>query len=451
MSRGDRSSEDQRSVGETDSYESEDATLRGSAPRATWSASLVEHVERLSREREEPEWLSRMRLDSVERFLQVPDDEAIQVVESLDVSRLGSRRARTEPRVGGAAYQGALAESEAAYRMIRKELEAQGVLFMGLREAVRDEPHRVREHLGQVVSGRDGAFASLNEALWSGGSFLYVPRGVHVDTPLQAEIREDYRQTEPMERILIVADEGAEVGFIDGCSAPVLTSASVHIPVVEILARKKARVRYIALLNWAKTMDSFATKRALLGERARLEWMEGNLGARRTVKAPSVHLRGVGAHADMVTATFVGPGQTQRLGAEIVHLAPETSSRTELRAVVRDGGQGTYSGRIRVEPGARGATSSNSWSALVLDDRSRWEAHPTVQLDEADALVSSSGSVETIREDTLFYMTSRGLSRTEASHMVVRGAFEPFTKRIPMEYAVEVNRILELEMEGAIG
>ena len=407
-------------------------------------------VRDLSAARHEPEWMLAFRLASLESLLGPWRAEWARASQGIDLARLLSLSSPARPRTP-AAGSGALAVSEAAYGAVRKELEAQGVIFVGLDAAVREVTDLVRRAFGAVVTADDGPYAALNGAVWSGGSFLYVPRGVHVSMPLQAEIREDFARTEPFERNLLAFDEGASAEFIDGCTAPIFTSAAIHASAVEVVAHKDAHVRYTTLQNWSKGVDNVVAKRAHAYDGASVEWLEANLGSRRNVKAPSVHLLGRGAHAEVHTFALAGRGQDQAIGADVVHMASDTSSRIDARAVLRSGGRVTYAPRVSVAPGASRVSSVSEWSALLLDSESRWAARPSVEIDEADAAVAQSGSAEPLHEDALFYVTSRGLPRREAVKLLVAGALEPFARRLPLEYAVEVRRIVDLELEGAVG
>jgi len=346
---------------------------------------------------------------------------------------------------------GALGESEAAYRVVRQDLEALGVVFLGLRAALDLHPDLVKAHFASLVGLEDGPLAALNAALWSDGSFLYVPPDVHPTLPLQAEIREDYAKVAPFERNVIVADRGAEVTYIEGCTAPVYTPDQLHISAIEVRASPAAHLRYIALQNFSKEVDNLVTKVARVEADASVEWVEANLGSRRTWKLPRSELVGPGARADFVGFALSGKGQRQDLGAEMVHRAPRTVSRIVNHGIVRGGGEANLRSAVRVTPGATGVTSSIEWSSLILDAESRMEMVPAIELDEGDAEISQSGSVQKVNDEMLFYMGSRGVTRDEAVRMVVLGLAEAVTKRIPVEYAVEVDRLVELELGGGIG
>jgi len=346
---------------------------------------------------------------------------------------------------------GALAASEEAYRSVRKGLESQGVRFLGMPAALARLPDLVKAHFASVVATDDHPLASLNSALWTGGSFLYVPPDVRVEVPLQAEIRDDYAGVEPFERNVLVADRGAEVTYIEGCTAPVYTPDELHVSAIEVLAMPGSHVRYIALQNFSKGVDNLVTKRAIVHEGASVEWVDINLGSRRTWKVPRADLQGAGASAEFVGVAFAGPGQHADIGAEMIHRAPRTRSRIVNHGIVRGGGHASLCSGVRVAPGATGVTSSVEWSSLMLDAESRAETMPSIEVDEADAEIAQEGAVRKVSDDMLFYMTSRGVTNEEAIRMVVLGLAGIATRRIPIEYAVEVDRLLELELGGGIG
>jgi len=346
---------------------------------------------------------------------------------------------------------GALAASEEAYRGVRRGLESQGVRFLGMPAALARLPDLVRSHFASVVATDDHPLASLNSALWTGGSFLYVPPDVRVEVPLQAEIRDDYAGVEPFERNVLVADRGADVTYIEGCTAPVYTPDELHVSAIEVLAMPGSCVRYIALQNFSKGVDNLVTKRAIVHEGASVEWVDINLGSRRTWKVPRADLQGAGASAEFVGVAFAGPGQHEDIGAEMIHRAPRTRSRIVNHGIVRGGGHVSLRSGVRVAPGATGVTSSIEWSSLMLDAESRAETVPSIEVDEADAEIAQEGAIRKVSDEMLFYMTSRGVTNEEAIRMVVLGLAGIATRRIPVEYAVEVDRLLELELGGGIG
>ncbi len=411
----------------------------------------------LSKRRHEPDWMLRLRLRGLESlrsegvpawasFLREVDfDGMIGADASPPPVRIEEREPSRTPGLG------ALAASEEAYRSLRKGLESQGVRFLGMPAALASVPDLVRAHFASVVATDDHPLASLNSALWTGGSFLYVPPDVRVEVPLQAEIRDDYAGVEPFERNVLVADRGAEVTYIEGCTAPVYTPDELHVSAIEVLAMPGSRVRYIALQNFSKGVDNLVTKRAIVHEGASVEWVDINLGSRRTWKVPRADLQGAGASAEFVGVAFAGPGQHADIGAEMVHRAPRTRSRIVNHGIVRGGGHASLRSSVRVAPGATGVTSSVEWSSLMLDAESRAETMPSIEVDEADAEIAQEGAVRKVSDDMLFYMTSRGVTNEEAIRMVVLGLAGIATRRIPIEYAVEVDRLLELELGGGIG
>jgi len=412
-------------------------------------------VRDLSRRRGEPEWLLRLRLRGVEGFRSedlppwatfLRDIDFDEMVEPETVDDDG----RSRPPAAVTPGLTALAASEDAYRVIRKDLESRGIRFYSLSSAVRRIPDRIKEHLASVVPP-DDPFAALNAALWTEGSFVYVPPGTSASVPLQAEIREDYSGVEPFERNLLVADRGSEVTYIEGCTAPVYTPERLHLSAIEVVAMPGSHVRYIALQNFSKEVDNLVTKRAQVHGGATLEWIDVNLGSRRTWKVPRANLFGPGAAAEFVGVAFAGKGQHQDVGAEMVHLAPRTHSRIVNHGIVQKGGRATLRSGIRVAAGATEVTSSVAWSSLMLDADSRAQTSPSIEVDEADAEIVQEGKVRKVGEEMLFYMSSRGVPADEATRMVVLGIASEATRRIPVEYAVEVDRLLELELEGGIG
>ena len=345
----------------------------------------------------------------------------------------------------------ALEASEEAYRIVREDLAAQGVVFRGLQSALAEQPDLVRSHFASVIAADDHPLAALDAALWTGGSFFYVPPDVRVAVPLQAEIRSDYAKVEPFERNVLVVERGADVTYIEGCTAPVYTPDQLHVSAIEISAMAGSRVRYIALQNFAKEVDNLVTKRGIVHEGASLEWVDVNLGSRRTWKVPRSRLAGPGAASEFVGISLAGKGQYEDVGAEMVHEAPRTRSRIVNHGIVRQGGSVRLRSAVHVAPGARGVLSSIEWSSLMLDAGSRAETVPSIELDEADAEISQEGRIRKVGEEMLFYMASRGVPAEEALRMVVLGIAAVATRRIPVEYAVEVDRLIELELGGGIG
>jgi len=342
-------------------------------------------------------------------------------------------------------------ESEAVYHNLKKEWESQGVIFTDLDSAVREHPEVVRKYLGTLVPAIDNKFAALNSAVWSGGSFVYVPKNVRVEIPLQAYFRINTQNMGQFERTLIIAEEGSYVPYVEGCSAPIYSSGSLHAAVVEVFAQKNSRVRYSTIQNWSTNVYNLVTKRAIADEGAIVEWIDGNIGSRITMKYPCVILKGRGARADILSVAYAGKGQIQDNGAKVIHLAPNTNSTIISKSISKDGGRTSYRGLLKITKGAVGAKSSVKCDALLMDEHSRSDTYPLVQVDEDKVTLAHEATVGKIGEEQLFYLMSRGISEQDALSMVVLGFIEPFTKELPMEYAVELNRLIQLEMEGAVG
>ena len=380
--------------------------------------------------------------DRVEReWSEVPD----QIRNTFD--RLGIPEAERKFLAGvGAQY-----DSETVYHNIREELSKQGVIFVDMDTAVRDYPDIVRQYLGTIVPSGDNKFSALNSAVWSGGSFVYVPEGVHVDVPIQAYFRINAENIGQFERTLIIAEPGSFVHYIEGCTAPIYTTNSLHAAVVEVIVKKGARVRYSTVQNWSTNVYNLVTKRSVAYEDAIIEWVDGNLGSKVTMKYPAIILLEPGAHGEVLSLSFAGRGQHQDAGAKAVHAAPHTTSVITSKSVSKDGGRASYRGLVRVYQGAKGVRSSVRCDALLLDGESRSDTYPTMEIGEQDALVSHEASVSKVSEEQLFYLQSRGIDEQEATKMIVNGFVEPVVKELPMEYAVELNRLIELQLEGAIG
>jgi Fe-S cluster assembly protein SufB len=326
-----------------------------------------------------------------------------------------------------------------------------GVLFSDMDTALREHPDIVKEYFGTIIPPNDNKFAALNSAVWSGGSFIYVPPGVHVDIPLQAYFRINAENMGQFERTLIIADEGSYVHYVEGCSAPIYTTDSLHSAVVEIIVKKGARVRYTTIQNWSTNVYNLVTKRAAAHEDAVMEWIDGNIGSKVTMKYPSIYLLGKGARGEVLSVAYAGPGMHTDAGGKAIHAAPYTSSIITSKSVSKGGGRTGYRGLVRVEPGAHHAKSMVRCDALILDEDSRSDTYPYVEVEEETAQLGHEATVSRVGEDQLFYLMSRGLSEAEATAMVVNGFIEPITRELPMEYAVELNRLVELQMEGAIG
>ncbi len=342
-------------------------------------------------------------------------------------------------------------ESEVVYHRIKDELDQMGVIFTDTDSALREHPDIFREYFGTIIPPNDNKLAALNSAVWSGGSFIYVPPGVHVDIPLQAYFRINAENVGQFERTLIIADEGSYVHYVEGCSAPIYTTDSLHSAVVEIIAKKGSRVRYTTIQNWSSNVYNLVTKRAAAYEDSVMEWVDGNIGSKVTMKYPSIYLLGKGARGEVLSVAFAGKGQHQDAGGKAIHAAPHTTSVITSKSVSKDGGRTGYRGLVRVEPGADHAKSMVRCDALILDELSRSDTYPYVEVEDESAQLGHEASVARIGEDQLFYLMSRGLSEAEASAMIVNGFIEPITRELPMEYAVELNRLIELQMEGAIG
>ncbi|MCP3936467.1 MAG: Fe-S cluster assembly protein SufB [Actinomycetia bacterium] len=342
-------------------------------------------------------------------------------------------------------------ESEVVYHRNREDLEEQGVLFCDMDTAVREYPELVRSYFGTIIPPGDNKFSALNSAVWSGGSFIYVPPGVEVEMPLQAYFRINAENMGQFERTLIIADEGAKVHYIEGCSAPVYTSDSLHSAVVELVAKDHGRITYTTIQNWSPNVFNLVTKRAVAYEGAHVEWIDGNIGSRLTMKYPAVYLMGPKASGEVLSVAYAGAGQHQDAGAKMVHVAPETTSKIVSKSISKDGGRTSYRGLVRVEEGASGSKSHVQCDALLLDEISRSDTYPYQEIGERDAHVGHEATVSRVADDQLFYLRSRGLTEEQAMGMIVNGFIEPVTRTLPMEYAVEWSRLIELQMEGSIG
>ena len=346
---------------------------------------------------------------------------------------------------------GAQYESEMVYHSLREEWEKQGVIFDSIEDGLKNHPDLFREYFGTVIPTQDNKFAAMNAAVWSGGSFVYIPPGVHLDTPLQAYFRVNQERMGQFERTLIICDEGSSAHYIEGCTAPVYSTESFHSGVIEIVVKKNARFRYTTIQNWSNNMYNLVTQRALVNEGASMEWLDGNLGSKLTMKYPSCYLVGEGAHGEILSIAYSGDGQHQDTGGKVVHVAPHTTSSIISKSISKGHGRSTYRGLCKVHKGAHHARSNVECDALLIDDTSRTDTYPYIEIEENDANVGHEASVSKIGEEQLFYLTSRGISEEEAMAMIVRGFIEPIAKELPLEYAVELNRLIELEMEGSVG
>ena len=343
---------------------------------------------------------------------------------------------------------GAQYDSEVVYHNIREDLAKQGVLFLGMDQALAEHPEIVKEHFGTVIPSGDNKYAALNTAVWSGGSFIYVPPGVKVDIPLQAYFRINTENMGQFERTLIIADEGSYVHYVEGCTAPTYSSDSLHSAVVEIIVKKNARVRYTTIQNWSNNVYNLVTKRAVAYQDAVMEWVDGNIGSKLTMKYPSVYLMEPGAHGEILSLAFAGNEQHQDAGGKVVHVAPNTSSAIVSKSVSRGAGRTSYRGLLKVHEGAENSSSTVRCDALLLDDLSRSDTYPTMEVDSDNVNIGHEASVSKLGDDQLFYLMSRGINEEEAAKMVVNGFVEPIVKELPMEYAIELNRLIELQMEG---
>src|SRR5438270_2715265 len=435
-----------------------------------------EIVEKISEFKSEPQWMRDFRLKALEHFFSRPqpkwgspllaevdydnihyfvraseraerswDDVPEDVKNTFD--RLGIPEAERKFLSGvGAQY-----ESEVVYHQVHEDLEKQGVIFKDMDSALRDHEDIVREYFATIIPPNDNKLAALNSAVWSGGSFVYVPPGVHVEMPLQAYFRINTESMGQFERTLIIADEGSYVHYVEGCTAPTYSSDSLHSAVVELIAKPGARIRYTTVQNWSTNVFNLVTKRAIAEADATVEWVDCNLGSKLTMKFPSVYLLGERAHGEILSIAFAGKGQHQDAGGKVVHGAPHTSSIITSKSISKDGGRSTYRGLVKVTSGAKGARSKVVCDALILDKASRSDTYPVMEVDEAEVSIAHEATVSRIQDEQLFYLMSRGLSETEASTMIVNGFIEPLVKELPMEYAVEMNRLIELQMEGSVG
>ncbi len=450
-----------------------DTDTAGVNARRGLSREVVENISAL---KNEPEWMLKLRLKGLGLFDKKPmpawgadlsgidfdnikyfvrstekqaatwDDLPADIKNTYD--KLGIPEAEKQRLVSGVAAQ---YESEVVYHQINEELEKQGVIFVDTDTALREHEDIFREYFGTVIPVGDNKFAALNTAVWSGGSFIYVPPGVHVEIPLQAYFRINTENMGQFERTLIIADEGSYVHYVEGCTAPIYSSDSLHSAVVEIIVKKNARVRYTTIQNWSNNVYNLVTKRAAAQQGATMEWVDGNLGSKVTMKYPAVWLLGEHANGEVLSVAFAGEGQHQDAGAKMVHNAPNTSSTIVSKSVARGGGRTSYRGLVQINEGAHGSKSTVKCDALLVDSISRSDTYPYVDVREDDVSMGHEATVSRIGEDQLFYLMSRGMTDDEAAAMIVRGFIEPIARELPMEYAVELNRLIELQMEGAVG
>src|SRR5688572_19427566 len=450
-----------------------DSDVAGASARRGINEDVVRDI---SAKKDEPEWMLEYRLkalklfdlkpmpswgadlsgidfDSIKYFVRSTEKQA-QSWEDLpeDIKntydRLGIPEAEKQRLVAGVAAQ---YESEVVYHQIREDLEEKGVLFLDTDTALKEQPELFKEYFGSVIPAGDNKFSALNAATWSGGSFIYVPKGVHVDIPLQAYFRINTENMGQFERTLIIVDEGAYVHYVEGCTAPIYKSDSLHSAVVEIIVKKNARCRYTTIQNWSNNVYNLVTKRAVAHEGATMEWVDGNLGSKVTMKYPAVWMTGEHAKGEVLSIAFAGEGQHQDAGAKMVHAAPHTSSTIVSKSVARGGGRTSYRGLVQIDEGAYGSKSTVKCDALLVDTISRSDTYPYVDVREDDVSMGHEATVSRVSDDQLFYLMSRGMSEDEAMAMIVRGFIEPIARELPMEYALELNRLIELQMEGAVG
>ena len=443
--------------------------------RETKRGLTRETVEEISGFKNEPAWMLEFRLRAYDHFLKRKMPSWGGRLDDIDFSKIVYYRKPSEreekswddvPEQIKATFEklgipeaerkflagvGAQYDSEVVYHSVREELSNIGVVFMGTDQALKEYPDIFRQHFGTVVPPEDNKFAALNSAVWSGGSFVYVPKGVEVPLPLQAYFRINGENTGQFERTLIVVDEGAKVHYIEGCTAPIYATDSLHAAVVEVVALPGSKVRYTTIQNWSNDVYNLVTKRAHAHERAHVEWIDANTGSRLTMKYPAIYLRGEGASADIISVAVAGKGQHQDTGAKAVHLAPNTTSRIVSKSVSKDGGRATYRGQLKVSPGATGVTASVRCDALMLDDQSRSDTYPYIDIQEDDTTMTHEATVGKVSAEQVFYLMSRGLTENEVTNLIVQGFLEVFTKELPMEYAIEFNRLVKLEMEGSLG
>ncbi|GAA2020753.1 Fe-S cluster assembly protein SufB [Pseudokineococcus marinus] len=432
------------------------ADISGRKGEPDWMLRTRQKALRMFGRKPMPSWgsdLDGIDFDNIKYFVKSTEKQATswdELPEDIKntYDRLGIPEAEKQRLVAGVAAQ---YESEVVYHQIREDLEEKGVIFVDTDTGLREHEELFKEYFGSVIPPGDNKFAALNTAVWSGGSFIYVPPGVHVDIPLQAYFRINTENMGQFERTLIIADEGSYVHYVEGCTAPIYKSDSLHSAVVEIVVKKDARVRYTTIQNWSNNVYNLVTKRATAAEGATMEWIDGNIGSKVTMKYPAVFLMGEGAKGETLSIAFAGEGQHQDAGAKMVHAAPRTSSSIVSKSVARGGGRTSYRGLVQVLEGAHHSASTVRCDALLVDQISRSDTYPYVDVREDDVSMGHEATVSKVSEDQLFYLMSRGMSEDEAMAMIVRGFVEPIARELPMEYALELNRLIELQMEGAVG
>jgi len=450
-----------------------DSDTAGATARRGLNEDVVRNISAL---KSEPEWMLNMRLkglrlfgkkpmptwgsdlsgidfDNIKYFVRSTEKQATswdELPEDIKntYDRLGIPEAEKQRLIAGVAAQ---YESEVVYHQIREDLEEKGVLFLDTDTALREHEDIFKEYFGSVIPVGDNKFAALNTAVWSGGSFIYVPPGVKVDIPLQAYFRINTENMGQFERTLIIADEGSSVHYVEGCTAPIYSSDSLHSAVVEIIVKKDAHVRYTTIQNWSNNVYNLVTKRTAVAAGGRMEWIDGNIGSKVTMKYPACYLLGEYAQGETLSVAFAGEGQHQDAGAKMVHAAPHTSSTIISKSVARGGGRTSYRGLVQVQEGAHHSRSTVKCDALLIDTLSRSDTYPYVDVREDDVTMGHEATVSKVSADQLFYLMSRGLTEDEAMAMIVRGFVEPIAKELPMEYALELNRLIELQMEGSVG
>jgi Fe-S cluster assembly protein SufB len=462
---------DETGVGEINKYDFRTETNSIFKARKGLDEDIVRQISELKKE---PQWMLDFRLHALQVFNSKPmpkwggdinldfqdiyyyikpteqqgrtwDDVPAEIKDTFE--KLGIPEAERKYLAGVKAQF----ESEVIYGSLKEDLADKGVIFTDTDSAVREYPELLREYFGKIIPTEDNKFAALNSAVWSGGSFIYVPKGVKIEFPLQAYFRINEENMGQFERTLIIVDEGAQVHYVEGCTAPMYTSESLHSAVVEVVVKRNGRCRYTTIQNWANNIYNLVTKRAHAYADAVMEWVDGNLGSQLTMKYPAVHMLEPGARGEILSIAFANKGQHQDAGAKLVHQAPNTTGQIISKSISKNGGRASYRGLARVDKGATGSRCNVVCDALILDDVSRSDTYPYIEVLEQDVSIGHEASVSRIGEEQLFYLTSRGLSEAEASTMIVNGFIEPLVKELPMEYAVELNRLIQLQMEGSVG
>lgn len=432
-------------------------------------------VRQISAKKEEPEWMLEFRLRALRHFEQRPmptwggDLSSLNLDEIYfytkptesesknwddvpdDIKNTFEKLGIPEAEQKFLSGVGAQYESEMVYHSILEHLEEQGVIFKSIEDGLRDHPELFKEYFSTIIPIEDNKFAALNSAVWSGGSFVYIPPGVKVEMPMQAYFRINAPNSGQFERTLIIADEGSEAHYVEGCTAPTYTADSFHSGVIEIVVKKNARFRYSTIQNWSTNMYNLVTQRAIVEENATMEWVDANLGSKLTMKYPSCYLMGEGAHGEILSLAFASKGQHQDTGGKVIHFAPNTSSKITSKSISKSNGRASYRGLLKVHEGADNSKSSVVCDALLLDDTSRSDTYPYIEIDAKNVTIGHEASVSKVGEEQLFYLMSRGLTEDESAGMVVSGFIEPLVKELPMEYAIEMNRLIKLQMEGSIG